>query len=453
MRKFITIFCFFIIASNLCIAQNWLRIHDAMIDRAKIISINNKRTLFFQTFGLTGAPFIGCNDSTIFRTYKLNPVTNSTYKPYGSFLEPFMCTDFVITESCIFLRPDEFDVSNFDSSFVIKYFQRVSSNCSPPNIRKIITSTGYTTPGDTLSAKVIRVSPFDDSNIYSLINNYLFRSTDRGQTWSPVSGTPGNLRDVIFNPYDPDYVYLISSQNQSTMLISSNGGASFDLTSINFSSSSSLFFKSEDTLLTYNASNLYKSGNKGISWSFAGSGAGNFNCLELHPTLKNVYYAGFDDLGLYVSTNYGADFTLYNNTFASGNHVHAVLKARPDKDSIYVVTDRGVYVVYDQYVTKIIRTSSVIPVEFKLYNNYPNPFNPNTIIHYDIPSNVKGQTSNVRIIIFNSLGKEVAQLVNENLSAGSYSVEFNGTDYPSGIYFYKLETEDFHEVKKMILLK
>ncbi len=64
--------------------------------------------------------------------------------------------------------------------------------------------------------------------------------------------------------------------------------------------------------------------------------------------------------------------------------------------------------------------------------NFPNPFNPKTIINYVIPSNVKRQTSNVKLIIYNSLGKQITALVNRKHNAGSYSVEFNGDGLTSG---------------------
>ena len=94
-----------------------------------------------------------------------------------------------------------------------------------------------------------------------------------------------------------------------------------------------------------------------------------------------------------------------------------------------------------------------IPKEFMLYNNYPNPFNPTTKIKFDIP-----KSSFVKLVVYNSLGKEVATLVNEKLSAGSYEVDWpapsgNGLDYPSGLYFYKLFADDYVNVKKMILVK
>lgn len=104
-------------------------------------------------------------------------------------------------------------------------------------------------------------------------------------------------------------------------------------------------------------------------------------------------------------------------------------------------------------ISGINSTGIEIPEQFHLNQNYPNPFNPVTKIKFDIPSDVKGETSNMKLVIYNSLGKEVATLVNEKLSGGSYEVEFDGSNFASGIYFYKLVAGDFSETKRMVLLK
>ena len=88
------------------------------------------------------------------------------------------------------------------------------------------------------------------------------------------------------------------------------------------------------------------------------------------------------------------------------------------------------------------------PSEYFLMQNYPNPFNPSTTIQYSIP-----QSGEVRLSIFNSLGEEVGTLVNELKESGSYEVEFSANEFPSGIYFYKIQSGAFVESKKMILLK
>ena len=88
------------------------------------------------------------------------------------------------------------------------------------------------------------------------------------------------------------------------------------------------------------------------------------------------------------------------------------------------------------------------PDEFKLNQNYPNPFNPNTLISWQTPVN-GWQT----LKIFDILGNEVATLVDEYRSAGSYEIEFNATSLPSGVYFYQLISGSFIQTNKMVLLK
>ncbi len=94
-----------------------------------------------------------------------------------------------------------------------------------------------------------------------------------------------------------------------------------------------------------------------------------------------------------------------------------------------------------------------VPTAFSLSQNYPNPFNPETKIRFDIPGNTNSQSSSVKLVIYDILGREVETPVNENLEAGSYEVNWDASKYPSGVYIYKLQTNDFTETKKMILIK
>ena len=95
-----------------------------------------------------------------------------------------------------------------------------------------------------------------------------------------------------------------------------------------------------------------------------------------------------------------------------------------------------------------VENGSIAPTEFSLQQNFPNPFNPSTQIKFSVP-----QTSNVKVLVTDLLGREVATLVNDNLAAGNYSVNFNASSLSSGIYFYTLVTDNFKQSKKMILMK
>jgi hypothetical protein len=96
-----------------------------------------------------------------------------------------------------------------------------------------------------------------------------------------------------------------------------------------------------------------------------------------------------------------------------------------------------------------------LPEQFSLEQNYPNPFNPSTTIRYSIPASLnpsKGGTL-VTLNVYDVLGNEVATLVNEEKPAGSYEVNFNAAELPSGVYFYELKAGSFTQTKKLILLR
>jgi hypothetical protein len=123
--------------------------------------------------------------------------------------------------------------------------------------------------------------------------------------------------------------------------------------------------------------------------------------------------------------------------------------------------------------------SENIPGEFKLFQNYPNPFNPTTKIKFDIPvdSRIRGDDNGRRsptgvpiyrtsgckertfgddkvvLKVYDILGKEIETLVNEKLQPETYEVTFNASQYPSGVYFYRLQVGDYNESKRMVLIK
>jgi hypothetical protein len=89
-----------------------------------------------------------------------------------------------------------------------------------------------------------------------------------------------------------------------------------------------------------------------------------------------------------------------------------------------------------------------IPENYLLSQNYPNPFNPSTKIEFSVPVE-----SNVSIVVYDLVGREVATLVNENMPSGNYSLTWNAAGLTSGVYFYRMESQNYVEVKKMIMMK
>ena len=102
----------------------------------------------------------------------------------------------------------------------------------------------------------------------------------------------------------------------------------------------------------------------------------------------------------------------------------------------------------DTTVTYLEQISSSIPEKINLLQNFPNPFNPTTLLKFEIPKN-----SNARVSIYDNNGRLVEIIVNQSLSPGTYEIQWNAGSYPSGVYFYRLETEEFSQTKKMLLVR
>jgi len=165
-------------------------------------------------------------------------------------------------------------------------------------------------------------------------------------------------------------------------------------------------------------------------------GTGTINLTFLNKTAntnQNILTSFPDSLRLRIKTSGGVPNGTYTiNVQANG----------PNGTPVHVRT------VTMTALTGILPVSSEIPTAFFLYQNYPNPFNPNTKIRFDV-----AKAGNIKVSVFDITGKKVNELVNGNYAAGKYAVDFNASEFASGVYFYKIETPTFTAIKKMILVK
>jgi hypothetical protein len=183
------------------------------------------------------------------------------------------------------------------------------------------------------------------------------------------------------------------------------------------------------------------------------------------PTLKSIeWYDGYNtsnpDLFSWIS--YGQIDTLYDsggdgavsffgteatNIQAGGEFIFWVGISIGDNEAEMLTNMSQVEAKYS-LITSVEESSLPIPTDYQLKQNYPNPFNPSTKIQFSIP-----QSEYVSLKIYDVLGNEVAGLINQDLSAGSYDIQFNANNLSSGIYFYQLITGSYSETKKMNLIK
>lgn len=163
----------------------------------------------------------------------------------------------------------------------------------------------------------------------------------------------------------------------------------------------------------------------------------------------------------YQSTNWYADFWLWNNRQSTAFTLETATvppQSLTRIRNIGIAIARGIYLSLNNQITGINQITTTIPQKFSLSQNYPNPFNPTTSIAFKIPllrgeDAAGGRGVFVILEIFDVSGKKVEILVKGYLNPGTYKVNWSASQYPSGVYFYKLSTGSFTTAKKMLLLK
>ena len=171
----------------------------------------------------------------------------------------------------------------------------------------------------------------------------------------------------------------------------------------------------------------------------------------------NVYNLG----RVSVQFNDGSGIFSEHTSITAGSKPHTTAMGDFNDDGaldLAVANDgsNNVTILYNNTPVSVDDNSSNLIEGFMLSQNYPNPFNPTTKIKYTIPTAIIRQAQSevfASLNIYDVLGNEIATLVNEEKSVGSYQVEFDGAELTSGIYFYRLRAGNFTETKKMLLLK
>ncbi|MBK9096606.1 MAG: T9SS type A sorting domain-containing protein [bacterium] len=128
--------------------------------------------------------------------------------------------------------------------------------------------------------------------------------------------------------------------------------------------------------------------------------------------------------------------------------MYAVLDQENAITEIHDNNNKGFNILGSSSVSGIDDSENYIPDTYVLYQSYPNPFNPTTTIKYSLPN-----SDVVSLKVFDILGREVAVLVNEYKPSGTYAAEFNASEFASGVYFYRLQSGNFVQTKKMVLIK
>ena len=323
------------------------------------------------------------------------------------------------------------------------------------------------------------------TNIFcSNIDYDVYSSTNDGNNWTSVTNNLTGVDPILF------YNNKLYATTTAGFFISTNSGGTW----INKSTNIPFVFEylADGSMLFIATMNGVKlTTDDGINWISKNDGLTDLDISDLYLVGTDIFLCGWN--GVYKSTNNGDYWFPKTNGLATEWAAKVIRQIEKYQNKfialrftdVYMSTNNGelwgrasdglptnspylrCMVINNNYLyafgtagglttiykrnldimTSTINSNNVVN-NYHLYQNYPNPFNPSTKIKFDIP-----KSSNIKISVYDIAGKEISILVNQKVSSGSYEVQFNGEKYSSGIYFYKLESDDFVQTNKMILLK
>lgn len=294
---------------------------------------------------------------------------------------------------------------------------------------------------------------------------YISITTNGGQNWNQLSPNPPGVTGqassqnsiiVIDNQF---FGFGLGSTAPARAYLTSNGGTSWfvaSLAGITGGFVSGLAFKENKlngiAATSSSLPSIARTTDGGVTWTSVNVGAsftGYCTCKWIDGTNTCYISANAGASGVVKkSTDGGLTWTTMTTSGLTGITSMEFVRSGTTVYG-YAVTANGAVLKVTDVVTEVNTVNSIIPSEYNLEQNYPNPFNPATTINFSIP-----KSSNVSLKVYNSLGKEVATLVNEFKAAGNYSADFTaGNELTSGIYFYSLIADGFTATKKLMLVK
>ncbi len=296
-------------------------------------------------------------------------------------------------------------------------------------------------------------------NNFKTNNHYI--TNDGGESWNvisiasdSISKYPGLYKQMQFT--DPSHLWAI---NQQGLWLSADtaktwqhifevdyfiGGYSFD------------FYNSEIGIITRTGDFFYFTNDGGDSWqTLSKSSYNNPNyCKILGPDFSNRYRAiEVGKEGTLLQCNFDENGIVYYNRKLStytANDLNKIFVFEQDSFPYVWIGGNGFSILYRQWelINTGINNFANIPDSYSLEQNYPNPYNPTTMIKFYIET-----PAQTKLVLYNILGQKIADLVNEFKNVGSYEVKFTASDLPSGIYLYHLKSGSYSKSRRMLLFK
>ena len=242
----------------------------------------------------------------------------------------------------------------------------------------------------------------------------------------------GKKELIVMGNYDGGPLYWIEADSNDTYSLKRSAfidyGPNISILTLEFYSTD-VDLDGSDDLVFIGGSNVWV-----LKWNLAESKWDVFFYLDENHDYENMWGNGYERFFPGLSVN-----VEFFDVDEDG-----------DKD-MFISTDEDITLFFESNLEAVgvdDTNSGNLPKQFDLLQNYPNPFNPVTTITYYVP-----KTSKVRITVYDVLGREISELVNEEKLSGTYEVKFNGINSSSGVYFYVMQADNFIDTKKLILLK
>ncbi len=316
---------------------------------------------------------------------------------------------------------------------------------------------------DSTSRRVVDLSQSTRTTdtLYATNGAEIFRSADLGQSWQMIYELANRLEFITAN-YAYHQTVISGGQGNlgyGAIYRSTDAGENWtgqgespsDILSYN-----ALKFRPSQPKVAFivGSGKIKRTVDKGANWQTVLTTEDyDFHDVAISSERIGLTYAGGintqDTLKLFKSNDGGDHWkSIQSNTIDGVNITAITVQEQSDREIVYLGTNMGVY----RYVNTLTSFSDPkeTPDRYLLEQNYPNPFNPTTNIRFSLPKSGK-----VQLTVYNTLGQHVKTLLDQRMRAGMHSVKFNGSEIPSGIYFYqmKVQSGEISKTRKMLLVK